>query len=1020
MGESPEYNVRVIANPLRPIVLSVLLVAFVSCGGEKKGPYDTDATAPEDARGTLQIVDDFNAELFAAEPHVFDPVEICFDESGGIYVAEMLDYPYDPEEGETPRSRIRYLIDSDNDGIVDDSVVFADEILQATSVFPWKGGLFVASAPDILYYKDTDGDHVADVREVWYTGFDTNVSPEARITNFRLNVDNWIYAANNGRPGEITSPKFPDLDPVFVRGFDFRFDPVTGRMAPAAGPTQFGMSFDPWGNRFVSQNTVHLRHTVVPARYALRNPHYAPPSMLHYVPDDDPSNSIVYPLTQPQQWRVERTELRQERYDETRPGRKELVGGHFTAATGATVFLGDAWGEEYYGNVFIADANGSLLHREVFFDAGPTFRTEPRPADGPEFLASTDVWFRPVNMANAPDGNLYLLDFYREYIEEPASIPEAIKQRLQLDFYRGDDRGRIWRIVKTGGSERGLQVDLGSEDSAALVALLGHSNGWHRRTAQRLLLERQDASTTPALEALLTEGETPEARVNALWALEAAGALTADHVRQAVEDEHNGVRANAVRLAEQFLPELAPAIVQKTEDPDAQVRLQAAFSLGQIARNAKSLAAMAAREAADPWFRAALLTAVGDRPYAVFNRLLTSHAAFFADATAEGPRALTRELAGLVGAGASTEDLGLLLQATQSSPRLRAAPWRTATLAGLAEGLARSGERGLRVSGAESLFSRWMGDDDAAVRDAALAAAEYFYLPGMLADAVRAGASDDIATERRVRALRFLRGGSFAQVRPTLSSVLTQPAAPELHIEALATLAVFPGEEAAATALSGWEGYGPAARQRATAILLGGREGAIALLDAVENGDIAAGAVDAVAKIKLRQHPVEEVAARAAKLFERSGGRAEVVEAHKDALELEADAERGEVVFEEACAKCHLSQGERARLGPDLSGVNNKTREELLTHILDPSFEVAVNYTNYLVETKDGRLYDGLLAGETAETVTLRGEYENQVIRREDIAEMRASRVSLMPDGIEEDLTRQQLADVIAYLRAGL
>lgn len=1009
----------------RPSRLALLLAFATACGGpetESKGPYDTDPTPPEAALETLHLVDGFRAELYASEPHVVDPVEMCFDETGGVYAAEMLDYPYDPEEGEQPRSRIRYLIDSDGDGRVDDAVVFADHLLQATSVFPWKGGVFVASAPDILYLKDTDGDHVADLREVWYTGFDTDVSPEARITNFRFGIDNWIYAANNGRPGKITSPKFPNLEPVFIRGFDFRFNPVTGEAAPAGGPTQFGMSFDAWGNRFVTQNTVHLRHVVVPARYAFRNPFYSPPSMLHYVPGDDPRNSIVRPLTQPQQWRVERTALRQERYDETRPGRQELVGGHFTAATGTTVYLGDAWGDEYYGSVLIADANGSLVHREEFFDDGPTFRTEPRPENGPEFLASTDVWFRPVNMTNAPDGALYVMDFYREYIEEPASIPEAIKQRLQLDFYRGDDRGRIWRIVREKRASQRPEIDLASEDLAGLVHLLSHANGWHRRTAQRLLIERGDEGATEALAALALEGERPEARLHALWTLRGVGTLKAEHVRGALADPHPGVRTNAVRLAENFLPELRADVLELSEDPDPKVRFQVAFTLGGLDSNERALAAMAAREAGDPWFRAALLTSVGERPYAVLNRLSISHRDFFSEGEhAEGRRELVRELAAQVGARPRREGLTLLLQAVQSDPRLRPPAWRQAVLNGLASGLALSGERSLRAPGAEALFAGWLGAADEGVRDAALAASEYFSLPGMLSDALRAAASEELETDRRARAVRFLRGGSFDRVGPVLESLLSKPAAPELHLAALSTLEIFAGADAAQVALSGWDGYGPAVRERAVSVLLSSLEGASALLQAVEDGRVASGSVDPVAKIKLSQHPVAEIQARARELFSaRSGDRAEVAEAYQDVLELEGDAHRGRAAFDKACAKCHLPQGERARLGPDLSGVNNKTREELLMHILDPSFEIAANYTNYIVSTADGRLFDGLLAGETAESITLRGEYATPVIRRAEIEELRASSVSLMPDGLEEDLTRQELADIIAFLRAGL
>jgi putative heme-binding domain-containing protein len=148
--------------------------------------------------------------------------------------------------------------------------------------------------------------------------------------------------------------------------------------------------------------------------------------------------------------------------------------------------------------------------------------------------------------------------------------------------------------------------------------------------------------------------------------------------------------------------------------------------------------------------------------------------------------------------------------------------------------------------------------------------------------------------------------------------------------------------------------------------------------------------------------------------------RAQVIEAYRDVAALPADLDRGRNLFEQHCAQCHLARANRGRIGPDLSGINNRSKEELLTHILDPSFEIQPNYTNYLVVGKDGRVFDGLLTGETANTLTLRGEYEDVTVLREDIEQIRASEVSLMPEGLEEDLDHQALADVIAYLRAGL
>ena len=187
----------------------------------------------------MRLSEDFHVELFVSEPQVMSPVEMVFDEEGRIYVAEMMDYPDDPPAGQPARSRIRLLEDTDGDGRPDRSTIFADHVLAVSGIMPWKGGLIVPSAPDILYLKDENGDGVADTRKVLYTGF-PRVNQEGRITNPRLGVDNWIYCANSGADGKITSPDHPEMPPVLVRGTDFRFDPVSGRRKPPRAPTQYG------------------------------------------------------------------------------------------------------------------------------------------------------------------------------------------------------------------------------------------------------------------------------------------------------------------------------------------------------------------------------------------------------------------------------------------------------------------------------------------------------------------------------------------------------------------------------------------------------------------------------------------------------------------------------------------------------------------------------------------------------------------------------------------------------------
>ena len=1015
-------NSSVLRRHTTVLIVLVTLLCF-GCGssGPEKGPYDTDPTPADEAALAMQIVEGFRVEVVAAEPEVVDPVDIAFDENGDLWVCEMLDYPFDPEEGEPPRSRVRFLQDQDGDGRFETATVFVDNLLQASSVMPWKGGVLVTVAPDILYFKDTDGDHKADVREVWFTGFQSReVSPEARVNSLRYAIDNWIYAANAGRPGTITSPSAPDKPGVMVRGHDFRFHPGTGAWEPAAGSMQYGMSFDEWGHRFGSRNTVFLSHAVLPARYILSNRFFSPPRMVQFTVEHDDNENFIYPLTKPQQWRIERTSARQKRYDETGPGRIEHLGGRFSAATGATVYVGDSFPKEYVGNIFVGEVNGNLVRRNIMAAHGATYRAHRAPEGEREFLAASDSWFSPANFANAPDGNLYLVDIYREYIEEPRSIPMALQERLQMNFYRGGDRGRIYRIVpEKPRQKRNLKPDLGTASTADLVETLKHKNGWHRRTAHRLLVERQDAEATPLLKEL-TESETPQTRLHALWVLEGLGALEAPMVRVALRDDHPRVRENAIKMAEAFLPELSGTLTSMTNDQDPRVRFQLILTLGLIRSNHRVLTRLIPENADDPWFRSALLCSVGGSGMRVFNRLLSRHRQFFRESS-EGRHVFLSQLSSIIGAGRNSDEISLFLMAINDTPVLRPMEWRTAALSGLAKGLAIEGSRGVRIPSARRIMMKLVNDPSVEVADAAREAAQYFALPAFVRQSLAEASDADLAIEERVRAVRVLRGGSYSQVSPVTAKILATANPQEVQSAAVETLSGFDAEGISKILLAGWSSYGASVRERVAQAMMRTKGRARALLAAVETGEVAAPSVDSVSKIRLTQYPDAEIQERAkALLAAEVSERSEVVEEYQDTLALAGNLEHGKAVFEEHCAKCHRRQAERGRLGPDLSGVNNKTRNELLLNILDPSYDIRPAYANYIVVDTKGRIYDGLLAGETAEAVRLRGEYEDVTILRKNLAEMRTSTVSLMPDGLEEDMSRQDMANVIEYLRAGL
>ncbi len=992
-----------------PRVLLVLLLGLlVACGRPSQAP-PAGPLPPAEAVRSFRLSDDFRIELFAAEPDVVDPVEVVFDENGRAFVAEMLDYPDDPPAGKPPRSRIRMLEDTNDDGRADRSVLFAEGLLQVAGMLPWKGGLIVPSAPDILYLKDTDGDGRADYRKVLFTGF-AKVNPEGRISNPRLAIDNWIYFANNGANGRITSPDHPERPPLLVRGADFRYHPLRDLAETASGVAQYGLTFDDWGNRFITQNTIHLRHVVVPMNYLARAPLLPAPAVSWDISDHGRPAVRMYPLTAPQHWRQVRTQLRQKRFDENKLNRTEYLAGYITAAAGSTVYTGDVFPERYGGAVFTGDVSGNLIHLDRLTADGVTFSAS-RDRDGVEFLASTDQWFRPCSFANAPDGLLYVADIYREFIETPESIPDELKKKM--NFWSGDTLGRIWRIVPNQPRQRrNLRPNLGAATTAALVRELENTNGWHRATAQRLLIERQDRSAAAALKELAASSRFPQARLHALWTLEGVGALDEPSALRALSDEHPRLREHGVRLSES-LPQtaaLGETLLARRSDTDLRVRYQLAFTLGgwKDARATEALAGLAVAHAADPWFRAAILSSTADTPVAFFELLLSKPVSWQHEE-------FLRSMGSLIGARQSPPEVGRFLTGVARLAKPEGA------LDGLARGLRLAGTANLQVPGADAALERFLGHSSEDVQKAAWEVARFLELRDLLRRAADAALSGSLAVARRVAAVGAMRGGRWSEAAPVLRKILESNPAPALQMAAIDAISSFDDPAVGETLLARWASYSPDGRTRAIAALLAQKQRIPRLVAALEQGQVPLAALDIGGRNRLLELPDPALAARARKLFAGAGGdRARLVESYRDALRLAGDLGRGKLLFEEHCARCHLPRRQGSRVGPDLSGISMKTREELLASLLDPSAAVEARFVNYLVTTRSGRLYDGILINETPGAITLRGGEEDVTLLRRNIAEIRASSISLMPEELEKSITRQGLADVIHYLRGGL
>jgi putative heme-binding domain-containing protein len=288
--------------------------------------------------------------------------------------------------------------------------------------------------------------------------------------------------------------------------------------------------------------------------------------------------------------------------------------------------------------------------------------------------------------------------------------------------------------------------------------------------------------------------------------------------------------------------------------------------------------------------------------------------------------------------------------------------------------------------------------------------------------AARDATAAQLPMANRAAAVRALRSGQLAVVKPVLQQILASGPPPELQTAAVECLAAFNDPSVAPALLENWKTYNPEARKEVVAAFLNQRERVPVLLKAIEDHEVELPAVDIAARSRLMDDTDPSIARRARQVFQdQSSDRAKVVENYRDVLKLSGDEGRGRPVFDKNCARCHMPRLQGGRVGPDLSGVNNKTKEELLTSILNPSYAIEPHYVHYVVTTKDGEIHDGVIAGETPGALTLRGGTEgDETLLRQNIANVRASTVSLMPEGLEQSMSRQEIADVIAYLRAGL
>jgi putative membrane-bound dehydrogenase-like protein len=960
---------------------------------------------PAEALAAFRVRDDFVIDLIAQEPLVNDPVAFAYDEDGRMYVVEMLDYPLGAKDQGQPIGMVRLLEDDDGDGRFDRSHVFADRLPQPSAVAVWRGGVFVAAAPDIWYFRDRDGDGRADLKEKVYTGFGTG-HLDLVLNHLQWGVDNRFYGATNHNGGTIlgAGKSAPADRAIAVRGRDFRFDPISGRFEAITGAdSRWGNCFDDWYNRFVCENIGPARHVLLPIEYLARNPHLSVPRLYESLVKEG-GDVPVYRISPPEPWREVRAARRRALGKDANPGEINAA-GYFTSACAITVYRGSAYPEAYRGNLFICEPAGNLVHRRVMTPEGVSFTTR-RGDEGQEFLAAADNWFRPVALVNAPDGTLHLADMYREVVEAPEWVPEDLKAQGLVQVEAGRDRGRIYRI-RPPGFRHPPPPRLSRASGPELAAQLENPNPWWRETAQRLIYERRDRSAVEPLRRLARTSQHPLTWLHALWTLEGVGALQTGDIAAALGDRASGVREHAVRLAEPRLEvavELREQVIALADDPAPRVRLQVALSLGGTTdvRAVAALRRIARHDLDDPWIRAAVFSSTATTADRLFELLLDDP---------EVPRrqeevALLRELAVVVGARDVPEEIRRVLTALTHSLRLKAGvAIKRSLVLGLGEGLRRARGDAWKAGLAEATrpFTPWLAD--------------------LIQRSSRTATDPEISEQERRDAIALLSLDDFAQAKAKLAPLLNGRQPTAVQMASAQALATFDQAEAATLLLQGWAHCTPAVRGEILADVLGRKAWHLLVLKAAQENPLLAAQIGPTQRSLLLKHEDRDVRVRAGTLFgpEAPGPRQEILARYGPALARRGDRARGQAVFERECVSCHRFGAKGYDVGPNLSSYsrNPTSPQALLTQILDPNREVAPDYVEYVAALDDGRVVTGLIVAETPTSLTLRRDKNTEVtIARQRIDEIRATGKSLMPEGLERNVSVVEMADLLAFLMA--
>jgi len=1001
--------------------------------------------SPEESLKHIVTPKGFEVKLFASEKDFQGkPIAMNWDERGRLWLCETFDYPNELQPIGQGRDRIQICEDTNADGVADKFTIFAEKLSIPTSITFYRGGVIVQDGTETLYLKDNDGDDKADLRKVLITGWGMR-DTHGEVSNFQYGLDNWYYAMqgyNDSRPvltngKEVTS---------FRQGF-FRFKVEGEGDKTAVTELEFLRSTNnnTWGLGFSEEGIVF-------GSTANGNPsEFMPIPNRYYEAVRGWSSSVLGGIADSNKFKP---------LDEDKVRQVDFHGG-FTAAAGHALYTARNYPKEYWNRAaFVAEPTGHLVATFILREEGAGFRSK----NSWNLLASNDEWTGPIMAEVGPDGNVWIIDWYNFIIQHnptPAGFKTGKGNAYESEL-RDKKHGRIYRLVYTGKGVEGSETasvtpsslnpdaegdapammarptDLAKANTEQLIAELGVGNFLWRRHAQRLIVEKDRFDGVQLLIEMINDQAMDEIGLNAeivhaMWTLHGRGVLDGENrdalkaVVGALRHPSAGVRRNAV----QVLPRneaSVQAIIQSgvLKDKNAQVQLMSLLALADMPPSADAAdairvafattvpgdrllneAAIAAAARHDIHFLKSVVKNSGGKLASPGSEALAIVAEHYARGIpAESAPALVSSLA-----SAKPELIEPILSGMSKGwPRNRTIELSEANDKALVEMLGKlpASARGSLIN----LALRW----GSKLLESHVAEISKSFLD--IAADEKARETDRIAAARQL--IEFRKADAEAPL--LLLKLISVRSSVELATGLLDAAGLSESPDVGSALVGSLGSLTPAVRPSAIRLLLGRTDWTKALLDGLDQGRLQLAELSLDQKQSLANHVDKSIRDRVKPLMSKGGGlpnpdRQKVVEDLMALTEKTGDPVAGKAVFKKTCIKCHTHSGEGTKIGPDLTGMAVHPKKELLIHIIDPSRSVEGNFRVYMVQTDEGKVYNGLLASESKTAIELIDvEAKKHQILRENIEELVASTKSLMPEGFEKQHTQQELTDLLEFL----